>query len=643
MEKVHYMRPLKGRSVTERHLLLWQEQVERGRKVFAGASRAWDVVLSGGGPNVRCAGSWQGAAGLDSILHECTLGKGQLTVWLIRGWEDMVLTGCAELIDTGAIQWRYAQLDGQRCLVRGTWRGKAITITSLPCWTGERWDGLPTALTDSAAVKMLTAFDGAIEEGGALAEGGERQAIATWCAIAIASHLFRAGKVHPSVAGAALAVWKRWLGPRAHVKTEKAPRGKRYAKKTELEIVIPSPVRPEPARAAERHVCYGLPVRQLRIGHVPGPIYAADLSAAYLLGLLTTVLPTQYRCTLKRPSPDQLAMEMGKGTGLALVRLRGEGTGYPYRRGSRVSLGTGRFWTWLCGAELAVALVNKHISEVWTAHLWRSVTLDRARAQTILDISSTLESDRLDAIRALWRALYSSLVGRFAGWRKEWEDVPRQSGFGRWASWMGRSKQDGLVVPWRSIAGRVQRLVERTDSSAAVPLLYGCVTAQVRYLLDRVATFATWPEIVAVNADSLWVTAQGWQGILKGLSAAGCAPDYMKTKAVFDNLWMDGKSKLITERNGRRILRAPGVQEGLPIEADGTVKVERAGPWDDSESPSAQEGCKRGRANFPALKLLEKYSFPARTIPPWDALDEGLLPEELEHPLAMGRRLEDET
>lgn len=643
MDNVHYMRPLKGRRTAERHLILWQEQVEKGRKVFAGASRAWDVVLSDKGTNVRCAGSWQGAAGLDSILHECTLGKGQLTVWLIRGWEDMVLTGCAELIDTGAIQWRYAQLDGQRCLIRGAWRGKAIAITSLPCWTGERWDGMPVASADGAVVKMMTAFDGALEEGASLPEGGERLALSTWCAIAIASHVLRAGRVHPSVAAGAMAVWKRWLGPRAHIKVDKVPRGKRYAKRTEMEIVIPSPVRPEQSRVAERHVCYGLPVRQLRVGHVQGPIYVADLSSAYLLGLISTILPTQYRCKLNRPSPDQLAMELGKGTGQALVRLRGEGQGYPYRRGSRVSQGTGRFWTWLCGAELATAAVEKHISEVWAAHLWRGTVIDSGRAETILGLSGTLESDRLDAVRAIWRALYSALVGRFAGWRKTWEDVPRQSSFGRWASWMGRSKTDGMVVPWRSIAGHVQRLVERTDSSAAVPLLYGCVTAQVRLLLSTVAKCATWPEIVLVNADSLWVTQAGWQGILRQLSAVGGAPDCMKVKAVFDALWMDGKNKLITERQGRRVLRAPGVQEGLPIEADGTVKVERAGPWDDSDCPSAKEGCKRGRANFPALKLLEKYSFPARILPQWDALDDGLLPEELLQPLAVGRRIEDES
>lgn len=641
-DKKHWLKPLKGGTRPGRHLLLWVDADESKARLKRGATSAWDVVLTDEHVKAWHLGSWEDKAGLEAILDAATKGKGTLTIWIARGWEDLVLTGLAELLDCNACTWRYAMLDAQRVLIRGLWRGKSIVISSLANWTGHRWDAWKEATEDETVQRMTAAFEG--ERSGYDGDpcGQQLHYLCTWCACAATSIKLGCPALAPTVAGGAMQIWRRWLGPRCKIMIERGGGKKRPKKPAPTVIVCPSPFRPERSAQAERHSAYGLLTRQLRSGLVDESIYCVDLRSAYLLALISTPIPTTYRKCLYRPSVVELVGQIGEGTAHALVRIESTESAYPVRICGKVTAATGRYWTWICGAELVAALLADHVREIHTAYLWDAVQLHPEHVTQILALSVLLKAAKSPACAAAWRALYSALVGQFAGRRKQWVDVPPIDGFGRWAQWQKVDHDSGVLTDYRSIAGHAQKLAERADTSASVPLLFGVVTAHVRWMIAALAGIVGLPNVVCIHADSLWVTQPGWQSLLRRVSEIGHWPDALLTKCIYDRAWMTGKSLVVVERKGIRALKAPGVGEGAVLDEAGRCAGVRAVPWSQCETVQAVDGVRRRKVVFAGQRVIDQYSTPAVAIPIGEPLDDPLMREELLLPVRKERTVIDE-
>src|SRR5215469_16973716 len=109
MTTAHWQRPLKGDVRPSTHLLLWQDEDmrpsrRRGQtaRVMAGRRRAWLIQAARDRLHVASRPAWTADSDLDALILSSHPGKGTLTVWVTRGWTDLVSTGLAELIDTGA-------------------------------------------------------------------------------------------------------------------------------------------------------------------------------------------------------------------------------------------------------------------------------------------------------------------------------------------------------------------------------------------------------------------------------------------------------------------------------------------------------------------------------------------------------------
>lgn len=641
-EKKHWLRPLKGTARAARHLLLWVDADESQPRLKRGRSSAWDVVLAGQALKAWHLGSWEDKDGLEAILDTATRGKGTLTVWLARGWEDLVLTGLAELLDCGACSWRYAMLDGQKLLIRGLWRGKSVTVTSLANWTGGRWDSWASAEVDETVSRTMAAFHQDTAAGGIDRSQREERYLRTWCACAITSVQLDCPALAPTVAGGALMVWRRWLGPRVKTMIE-CPANKGSPRKPAPTVIVcPSPFRPERSAQAERHSAYGLLTRQLRRGLVDQPIYCVDMRSAYLLALCMTPLPTVYRTCLYRPSVAELVNKLEDGTGHALVRIDTQDSAYPVRIAGKVTAATGHFWAWLVGAELVQALLQDEVREIHTAYLWNAMHLDAQSTGHILRLSNVWQDAKSPACAAAWRAMYSALVGQFAGRRKRWVDVPPIDGLGRWAQWQAIDCKTGAITDYRCIAGHTQKLVEQCDTSAAVPLLYGSITAWVRWFVQQLACIAGVANVAAIHADSLWVTPEGWQTMLRRMSELRHSPDYLRTKAIYDRAWFSGKSLVVVERKGIRTLKAPGVGDGAVLDEAGKCAGLRCVPWSQCESVQAAQGVRRRKVVFAGQRVIDQYSTPAVAIPIGEPLNDPLMREELLLPLRRERKVQDE-
>lgn len=641
-ERKHYLTPIKGKIRSGRHLFLWIETDETEPVLRTTTNRAWDILWGADHLDVHCAGPWSGAADLERLLDKCTAGKGTLTVWLARGWEDLVLSGLAQLLDSGAFVWRYALIDGQRVLIRGTWRGRSIVVTSLANWTGCRYDSWPKVIEDHGIQMLVGGIATAASDAGQALSARERLALSTWGACAMAARLLRSVSLAPTVAGAAVQVWRRFLGPTFAVYVRKKDKRGRLTKEKPMRIVAPSPYRPDRAALAERHCCYGLFLRYLRQGAVDEPIYCLDMRGAYAMALSISPLPLQYERTLYQPTLEELVDKLTGKTGHALVRVDTLDWAYPVRRQRTVHPAIGQYWTWLAAAELVHALTSGHVKECYTAYIWSMARVEPAAQECLLMLSASLGHDGSAGVGAAWRAIYSALVGQFAGRRQHWRDLAPRGGVERWSQWVTADVQTGQLRRCRSIAGRQQQLVDNTDTSASVPLVYASVTAWVRWMGQMLLNIAGVENTVALVADSLWVTRKGWQRLLKRCSQVGMRPDDLRTKAVFDRCYFDGKSAVICERNGQRILRVPGCRDGTTLDADYRATDYVAPPWGSTPSFDPSAGIARRKRTFAGQRLIDQCSHPAIIQPIGEPLDDPLLrPELLERP-RWGRTVADE-
>ncbi len=607
----HWLRPLKGNWRAQTHALLYPLETMRRGRVTSDNVQGHILRLLPDGQVESVRGEDAELHDIDGFMEEATRFKGETTIWLPSGWDHLVLTGLAALMDKGAITWRYCSLDTHRLLIRGMWRGKPIVITSLANWTGGTWD----SWRDKVPERGFELF---------------RQ---SWLGCCWLSKNLQLGRLPPSASSAGLLFWRSVLGPRVKIRPESAVKRSKARKQKPQEYVAPIPQRPEQARHAERHCCYGLCLRQMRRGLVPGPIYCVDLTSAYLLFLATTPLPVLYDRQLHRPKPEELVDKLVGHTGCALVQIRSGDCPYPVRRGNRIAWATGEYWSWLAGAELAWALLHHQVQQVETAHLWLAANLPAGCLDKLLWTGQHLKDQGRTLAAAAWRSLYSQLVGRFAAWRREWKDCKAPHSFGRWAAWLGADPETGNIVSYRSIAGRIQKLTGKTDTSDSVPLLFAAVTAQGRYITTQLADHAGREEVIAIDADAVWVTQRGWQNLLKRVSEVGLAPDNLGCKEVYERAWMSGKRIALVEMNGEQYMRCPGIPADIAVGAKAEIAWPEGGGWGSEGEVNPHKGVRRHVRRYDAKRVRIEYGGPEIRLPFAEEIIDPVLSASLLQPL----------
>lgn len=607
----HWMKPLKGGWRPSHHLLLWVEEKRNGRRVETDELWASHLYMDKSG-NVNPDETQLGLGkDLEFALDRASAGKGTLTIWLPGGWDHLVLSGLASLIDDGAITWRYCSIESHRVLIRGLWRGKSIVITSLSNWTGSTWDGWREKV-EARGVELFAA---------------------TFTAVAGICYRLGIGSIPPSAGAAGMLLWRRALGPQVTVMTDSPAKKKKVAPSKQETYIAPLPSRPVACRHAERHCAYGLVHRQMREGMVEGPIYCVDFREAYLCGLMNMAVPVGYTRTLHRPNVLELAQAFCTHTGCSLVHLRSPERPYPVRKSGRTLWATGEYWTWLAGTELASALTLGHVLECETAYLWADKSYSPDMVAGVLSMGNWLKENAGPLEAAAWRSVYSQMIGRFAARRKRWVDAPSHHNFGRWATWHGIDAETGIPVSFRSIAGKTQRLASKEDAGDSVTLIFSCVTATTRHLVIGVTDMVGHENVIAIEADAVWVNQEGWQRLLRRCSEKGIAPDRLQCKEVFQRAWLTGQSIALVEIDGKRYFRCPGVPADIAVGQSGVVAWEQGDEWHREGGPNMKKGVRRFERKYSAEQILKAYSRPAKVLPFADELIDPMLSEALLQPL----------
>lgn len=625
----HQVQATSGARPRGNHLMPWIELEARTRadgtqrllaardEVFVGR---WRELKSGSYmdspvPIVSVA-DWQEV--LPDLVHE----HGDCTLWLARGWADLVALGLTALLDAGHLTWRYFSLDGSRISLTGALRGRPLRITSLSNWTGGRWDAWSEKVAADAAARKVSLWPREISAGCQTYWGSV-------IGIVEAARALKAGPQRCSAGGQGRGIWTSWLGYRCEIVRRPPKDGKREKGAKKECIVAPIPQRSRASADAERHAAHGLVREQYGRGRSSGKVIVIDMTAAYLVGLLGQRLPVAHLARVASPTLDEARAWCQTECVVACCRIATEELPYLVRQHGRPARAIGQFWAWLTGSELKRGLELGTVREIAFADRWMARTLEKDAILAAAGARGIFYGHNARTEAAAWRSMYAALVGSFAQWRREWVDVDRPHPFGRWASWVETDPKTGEMTPMRAIAGRVQRQTILGEAPHAVPIMYATVTSFVRYVLDSLRRAIGPENVLALACDAAWVTDAGYERYLEMGSVAGKDISRLEVKAEYDRVWLDGRGGAVVEIDGQRYPLCAGVPSWIAAGADGVARWHHGGPWTEGGKPSADAGARLIESTYDCDRFVRRYDFPLEVVSPWIRLDQPCLPENL--------------
>lgn len=601
-----------GKFVPSLHFCVGVTSEWRDEKIVRTAAAVTRLQVRRGTRRRAATTTYHEMPELLALLDEWLPQRGEKIVWVLHGWQDFVLSGLADAVDAGEIEHQHCSLGGERLLLRCTRRGRRFLVSSLAQWS----DGDIIRASAKTAAQRSDAMARVVGD------------------IAVLQNSLLIPRCKPTPGSAGLAVWTAWMGPPV---VRGGGGGRRKAKADETVYVAPLLERPEPAAAAESHVCYGLMRRHLYTGRIDGPIYEIDYRSAYLAFLQLTRIPLAYNRTIRTPSVETVAENLDRGQALALVQVASETTPYPLRVKGRVGYGVGTFWTWLCGADLASALVQNHVQAVEVAHIWQAARLTPHAQHCCRQLSEFFASHPGERFKGYWRTIYSALVGKFAGRQKKWVDTDRDPRIDRWGTWYSVDAETGGVDQYRSIAGRAQRLEEIRTNLSGCPLLYGVVTATGRHEVLALGDACGHTNVVAVNQDAVMITQTGYDKLQQLIAERQGQRIALAAKAVYDRVWLTDGTTWLSESGGDTTIHV----NGFPAQREsvGGAKVNHpvCRPWYEGGTPSWENGVAAGTASVSIDKIRKRWHHQPR----WRGIAEAVhLPhmrEELLQPLLRAR------
>jgi hypothetical protein len=605
-----FLRPLKLGASPSTHVLVWTEPQ---RDCTIGLRRSEVVSYRVTSNDVVSIDGWTPLPGPDQLCdYLLAAGKKRqpLYVWLPGGWEDLIVSGLTQLLDSGRLEYKYLVCAPDKILLRGRLEGRSIRVGSVGGWTGAGWDGWRDH-TDARARDLY---------------------VESWLGLTTMALALGLPKIPQSALSAARAVWRGLLGPRVDVRVAPAPRGALATGDQFAPAVIPLCRRPEWVRNLERHACYGMVTQYAWRGYYPSRIFVVDMPQAYLCALVTATLPAAYDRRAKHLSPEALEARLQNRWGAALVHVRTEEFGYPLRRSNQACLASGDYWTWLCGEELAVALRAGHVLEAEEALLYYPIAYAEDSIRAALSLRQRLRQNQGEMAGAAWRSVYCHLVGSWAHWRREWKPVDRLSPVGPWGVWHAAEGAEGTVRHYRAVAGRVERLKIKDGSWYAYPPIYAAALSQLRIMLAGVQLAAGGTGILGVENDSVWLDEDGYERYRRSLTAEGVEPEKCVAKAIYDRAWFVDRHSVVVEREGRRYLRRAGVPATLPLDERGAVQW-RTHLGMAEHTPAALAGTMRGRTRRVVLRTtIPNSEEPGQPLPLWEHLVHPVLDQELQEP-----------
>lgn len=545
----------------------------------------------------------------DALSCACELwpGRRRITLWLARGWTDLVSAGIADAIDAGRVTWRWITLDGPLCLLDGRYQDRPLRITSLAAWCGRRWDSWGDSVRRDAALWPYVC---------SLVSGTEQERVAVASVLTCLGglQLLDAPRVPLTVAGLARIWWRRYLGSAQIVSQATGSSAAAPTAQSGGALTLPVGGRSRSVEAAERHCCYGLPRMQMMRGRVEGPITVLDQRSAYLAALMTTPLALRFVGSTHDVEGRHVGRHLRSSVCTALVRIRSTTMPHPLRVHGRVRWAPGQYWTWLCGDDLLRAVQARQVERCHVIHRYQPLVPRRNALAEVYQQLTLLELSGASAYRQLLRALYCALIGQWGRWGREWTDIDWPSPVGRWGTWSMGHPQTDEITRWRCVGGRTQYRRDTGTPRDASPLSYALVLAGVRAALADLADAVTSTNVLAMSADALWILPAAADVLREISSRQHGRRVEIHHETVYDRVWLDGHGRAVVEQRGQRWPVLLGVPTHAEVGPDGVSR------WFIS-SADAPGTSKRGRAlvrrtalTWDVGRFVEQHSYAAEPV-----------------------------
>lgn len=323
------------------------------------------------------------------------------------------------------------------------------------------------------------------------------------------------------------------------------------------------------ASGLERDALFGGRCECFRIGRVAGNVHLFDIRSMYPYLCSVLSVPVRLCRTVERPTMDELRLLDPALFCIAEVAIETDEPNYPVRNGDAVVYPAGRFWTTICGVELAHAMQAGHVRGVRRIAIYESESAIKRYAEALYTLRRLYDS-RCDMVQSAYiKRLMNSVVGKFAQTDRRWMDCPNGESAFEWGEWWGAGPE-GDSVRWRSLAGYVQREEKGGWSHGAVPAITVCITSAGRARLRETMDAARRENVVYCDTDAIIVNDFGSELLtLAGWIRPG-EWGYLQHVESADGCTIYGDKKYTIGKRSRYSGASTRPSEGRPGRLDGS-------------------------------------------------------------------------
>lgn len=318
---------------------------------------------------------------------------------------------------------------------------------------------------------------------------------------------------------------------------------------SEWEQWVSRPAHPDPARFLE------------------GPAYRFDVSAMYPTLMRDELFPTRLIGVSTGWTVERLRDSLGCGLKIARVRIRTSQAEYPARRDRRPVYPTGEFVTTLAEPELAWALRENAVREVYEVARYESGRPFADWGKWIIGMRRRAKRYGPPAWALYVKALSVALSGRLAKRSGGWEDRPNRIARREWGEWSEYDFDSGKWQFWRSIGGHVQERLSAGPRVGTLGAAYAFLTSYGRCQMRRFRDIAGTRNTIAQHTDGLTVLPHGAERLLAALSKRPPQPGELRLEGKIRSAWFRSPNHWW----GDGLWTVAGIADGWVLEDDSTA------------------------------------------------------------------------
>lgn len=247
-----------------------------------------------------------------------------------------------------------------------------------------------------------------------------------------------------------------------------------------------------------------------------GVVYELDINSAYPSQMANRRYPTKLVGVDSNPSPATVLSELQTRSAVARCLIDTDRRTYPKRDGIQVRYVSGRFWTALCGAELAYAIRHGDVSRISEVAYYEDGYVLRDFVDHFWGRRSRAKNERQKAVAELYKLLLNSLYGKFGQRSGGWVYEPNSPSPQAWGCFCDTDRYTHEWREYRAVGWNTFIRKDRGETNDSCPIISAYITAYARTYLRELMTCAGEREVYYCDTDSLFVSDAGYSNLIAG-------------------------------------------------------------------------------------------------------------------------------